>query len=988
MDGKISPVNHSLRFGGSSQPSSPSASRRKFIKRHHSSTNISTTEVHDDFDRSKSEGEEDEHTFYPRPNHSTKAYSYARPPPPSYRESRNKARAQTVSNTQQPSNKDISPETGDFNSLSNETKRRLLSFTLRNKVNEKKKQQSEERSSPASQNGLTENLRNDSVTVTIPRELSNSSQAASSTSDEQMVVTEQQLSPSEVRRRFEQHSDNSKTSSEPSLVKPFSNDPVRRRDGSTSTSSSRNFKIYSKGDVTFSHCQPHQINEWMRDLGLSTKGAAERGRARAKTEDLSKTLRRSSSVARTSFTQDDEEISMKRRSLSCQDINIGDEDVISRSRTLSKSSDSSQSSDEEEDPIEASSEAFDEKLRGLMQKCKLDSKSKTELQQVRKSSQVSRPPSYRVSRTPVEKMRDMDPSSNIQSGAVSSMKSLFESGAAHQQTVKSRSSSLSSASSGSVLSNDTQRKSSSPAISDADVKRRVWESGDGKSGEGKKRWKEPEWLARERAMKNLQSASETSIKEQPDDNNNLPKENESKFQYCRSTSLPVRDTACVVKDVTVEKKRPDVTIEHKKPEVKTPVVRKFSADSVKGSVERPIIQRAAVKNGPMIRKVAPVSAIQYQPESETQSENRPGPVWPVHYKPESKSQSESGSGSVQYEPWSKSQLGSRSGAVQYKSDANSSSGPGPVSVAQHKAESKTQSENRPGNIRNQNTTHTKIGRSQSSPLRQRISSQENSPPASPPVVTPTTDNSSTSPSSPPLSSPPKQKSTRPRKRIVSDTTRRAHPETRQTGRTFTTPILGTIVTTTNAIELSGFAIKPESINRNPKSRVMRRSERQDNGGSQSRQRGTSNDMGTSPANLPRTSLTIPNSSSPPDYGSPSIRRKTPGLTVPDLDDSKRLSTDRRLLEQNALHIKELLDEMNTEHSLKMERQKSDTISINAQKAARNRARIRRRSLGQDRDNAVVVASHVSPSGVLNERNRTDTQGPRKISTVEWVGVSS
>jgi hypothetical protein len=530
----------------------------------------------------------------------------------------------------------------------------------------------------------------------------------------------------------------------------------------------------------------------------------------------------------------------------------------------------------------------------------------------------------------------MDPSSNIQTGAVSSIKSLFESGVAHQHTTKSRSSSISSASSGSVLSNDTQRKSSSSAISDADVKRRVWESGEGKPGEGRKRWKEPEWIARERAMKNLQSGSETSIKEQPDGNNNLPKEKESKLQYSRSTSLPIRDTDYVVKNVTVEPKYPDV---------KTSIVRKYSTDSVKGVIQSPVIQRAAVKNGPVIQKVTPASSVQNKPDSETQ-----GPLWSAHYE-------------------SKSQPGSHS--MQYKSEPVSGSG----------------SVNRPKDIRIKNSPRNKIGRTQSSPLQSVFSSQEEGPPpTSPPVVTSqTNNNSSSSLRSSPLTSPPKQRSARPRRRIASETTRRANPETRVAGRTFTAPLLGTTVTTTNAIELAGFAIKPESINRSPKSRVIRRSEKQDNRDLRSGQR-TTNDKDILPTNLPRNVLTLPNSLSPPDYGSPSIRRKDLALTLPETDDSKRLSTDRRLLEQNALHIKELLEEMNTEHSLKMERQKSDTISINAQKAARNRARARRRSLGQERDKAVVVASHVSPV-LLNERNGSETQAPRNISTVEWVGVS-
>lgn len=958
VDGKTSPTHLFPRFGGSSQPSSPSTSRRKFMKRHHSSTNISMTETLDDYDRSKSEGEEDEQTFHPRPSHSTKAYSYARPPPPSYRESRSKGRTPVGSNTQLPSNKDITAsETADFNSLTDETKRRLLSFTLRSKVNEKKKQQMEANTPPTTQNGVAENLPKEPISVTIFRKLSNSSQAASSgsTSDEQVVVTEPQLSPREARKRFEQRSDRTETTSEPSTVKTFSSEFVRRRDGSSSSSSSRNFKIYSKGGVTFSHCQPHQINEWMKDLAMSPKGTSERGRTRAKTEDLSKTLRRCSSVARTSFTQDDDEVIVKRRSLSCQDINLGDEDVLTRERSLSKSSDSSQSSDEEDDPIEASSAAFDEKLRGLMQKCKLDSKSKTELQPVRKTSQLSRPPSYRVNRTPVEKMRDMDPSSNIQSGAVSSMKSLFESGAAHQQVAKSRSSSLSSASSGSILSNDTHRKSTSSNVSDADVKRRVWESGDAKPGETKKQWKEPEWVARERAMKNLHSGSESSMKDQPDDNNNLPNGRESKSQYSRSTSLPIRDSGYVVRDVTVEQKSPVV---------KCKVVRKFSTDKLKSSAESPTIERAAVKNGPVIRKVTPVSAVQYKPESE----KRP-PVSHLNYKSDLKTQYENVSGPVlpvQHEHMSKSQAGS-------------------LSSVQYKEESKTET-NCSGDQPNKPTVRMIVGRTQSSPLRSRISSQETSPPASPPVVNSSTSDSSISPTSPPFSSLPKQRSTRSRRRIMSDTAHQAHPEMRQTGRTFTAPILGTIVTTTNVIELAGFAIKPESINRNPRARVMRRSARQDSGGSQGGYKRISNDMHMSPANIKPPTLAIPKTSSPANYGSPSIRRKGMGLTVPEPDDSKRLSTDRTLLEQNALHIKELLDEMNTEHSLKMERQKSDTISIDAQKAARNRARVRRHSLGQDRENRenrVVVASHVSPE-VLNERHRTES---RNVSIVEWVGVS-
>ncbi|XP_028398970.1 rho GTPase-activating protein 21-like isoform X2 [Dendronephthya gigantea] len=934
VDNKTSPVNLSPRYGGNSEPSSPSTNRRKFIKRHHSSTNISM-DVYEDFDRSKSEGEDEEHAFYPRPSHSTKAYSYARPPPPSYRESRSKVRAPAGSNTQSSNKDSVVPESAGFSLLSDDTKRRILSFNLRNKVKEKKKQQDETAPHPTTQNGVVEKSRTDSVTVTIPRKLSNSSQTGSSTSDEQIV--DQQLSPSESKQQFEQR----EKDNESSPVKTFSSDAVRRRDGSSSASSSRNFKIYSKGDVTFSQCQQHQINEWMRDLGISPKAGNERGRALTKTEDLGKTLRRSSSVARTSFTQDDEEIIMKRRSLSCQNINIGDEDVT-RGRSSSKSSESSESSDEE-DKLENSSETFDEKLRGLMQKCKLDSKSKTELQQGRKGSLASRPSSYRMSRTPVQKMRDMDPTSNIQSGAVSSMKSLFETGVAHQQVVKSRSSSVSSASSGSLLSNDTNRKSTSSTLSDADVKRRVWESGDGKSGEVKKQWKEPEWVARERAMKNLNSGSESSFKEQPDNNNNLPKPRDSKMQYSRSTSLPMRDSGYVVKDVVVERKRPDLP--------KPQLLRKYSADYFKSANGSPIIQRASVKNGPTISKITPASSVQYKPELKTQLESDTAQVSHVQYNPQ-RPQTENHPVSVS--------------SVKYRPEPN------------------TQADYRSGDADKRSSPHKILGRAQSSPLRSRISSQESTPPASPTVVNYTPDSPGSSVSSA-VSPPTKDKSNRSRRRLVSDTTHRGQPETRQSGRTFTAPILGTIVTTTTAFELSAFP--NPNLNPNPKTRCVRRSERQDSGGLQGRTR-SSNDMST----IPRATLTIPSTSSSPSpshYGSPSVRRKAaPGLTVPDIDESKRLSTDRTLLEQNALHIKELLDEMNTEHSLKMERQKSDTISIDAQKAARNKARMRRRSLGPDRENGVVVSSRVTSSGAINDRNRPETQATRNVSTVEWVGVSS
>ena len=216
---------------------------------------------------------------------------------------------------------------------------------------------------------------------------------------------------------------------------------------------------------------------------------------------------------------------------------------------------------------------------------------------------------------------------------------------------------------------------------------------------------------------------------------------------------------------------------------------------------------------------------------------------------------------------------------------------------------------------------------------------------------------------------------------MSDTNHGAFPGHRPVGRTFTALILGAKVTTTNAIELAGFAIKPEKIDRS-KSRLVRRSEKQAIAGTQAQARKPSSSASD---NVAHSSLTLPEKLSSSAYGSPGIRQKTTGLTVPEIDELKRLSTDRTLLEQNALHIKELLDEMNSEHSLKMERQKSDTISISAQKAAKKKTRLRRRSLGQERENLMGLPSRVSHASLLNERNREEAS--RNVTTVEWVGVS-
>ena len=88
---------------------------------------------------------------------------------------------------------------------------------------------------------------------------------------------------------------------------------------------------------------------------------------------------------------------------------------------------------------------------------------------------------------------------------------------------------------------------------------------------------------------------------------------------------------------------------------------------------------------------------------------------------------------------------------------------------------------------------------------------------------------------------------------MSDTNHGALPGHRPVGRTFTAPILGAKVTTTNAIELAGFAIKPEKIDRS-KSRLVRRSEKQAVAGTQAQTRKPSSSASD---NVAHSSLTIP-----------------------------------------------------------------------------------------------------------------------------------
>ena len=922
--GKQSPVNlgsydSNIRTGGGSQPNSPTTGRRKFIKRHHSATNIATTDVHDDFHRSKSEGEDEEGVFSSRTSHATKAYSYARPPPPSYRESRSKGSFKVTSHTnntpntqvvsREPSVSTDNNESRDFNSLSEETKKRLLRVTLQKKVSEKKKQKTtDESAEAASSQTPNETFENSQKVVAhtsivpcdVPETVMFSQSPTERETDDQMVVAEPQLKASEIRKRFESFSESNRTACPNVEDRTLTGDPspqLRKRDGPITCSSSRNFKIYSDAEVNFGQYRSNQINEWLQDMGKNGRSGtdrrdrehSERGRARAKTEEVWKG-RRSASVSRASFVKDDEETVIKRRSLSCQDINLGDDDMFSVGRTRSKSSGSSDTSDEEDDPLDASSKAFDEKLHCMLQRNKMENRSKTELQPTRRKPHNDRPSSNRGGRSSVEKMRAMDPSSKIQSGAVSSMKSLFESGVPHQHTTKSRSSSVSSNSSGSVMSFDTQRRRSScstnPA-SDAEMKRRVWET-DSPTREGRKKWKEPVWVAKERAMKSLKSDSGSSLHKHSDEiNNNVRNDKKSgpdvRVQYARSASLPAKQTAndSVLEPANIGRKT-DVTIG-------------------KANVEKKIVCEKTIE--PVHNQ--PTSDKRIHVVKKFTSTNRNIPESSIHYEVEKKIPS-----------------GSHSG---------------------HSTDFKTPS------------SHRVVRATTSSPVDPQNVFQEQKP------------------------------SVHSRRRIVSDSSHRVPPVSRHPNvRTFTAPILGTIVTTTTAFELEGFAFKPESNTRNPRGRCLRKSENQKPGFSEPRLDWQTNET-----------LDIPSSSSHKGYRSPEVRRQG-RLPVPEQEeDLKRLSTDRSILEQNALHIKELLDEMNTEHSLKMERQKSDTISINAQKSARKRAMRRRLSLGQDRENGVVVASCVSSP--INERSRKETKPPlattsnelqRNISTVKWVGVSS
>lgn len=904
-NGKFSPSNLSpddSSTRGGSQPSSPSTGRRKFIKRHHSASHIPSTEFQEDFDRSKSEGEEEDSAFSSRNNHSTKAYSYARPPPPSYQAFRNKLPSvQTVNkeHTATPDNNDSK----DFNSLSEETKRRLLKFTLRKKVNEKMQQKTPEVSSAESlnktQNAVFASSQKAVATavyvgnVSENRELSHPTHVVSkSETPDEVVVAEPQLKASEIKERFETLSEDNQRASQPGQDKTFTSDTetqLRRRDNPVPWSSSRNFKIYSTPEMNFSQYRPDQVNEWVKDMGQSSSGNetpqrdGERGRSRAKTEEIWKdrSLRRSS-------VEENKEMGVKGRSLSCQDINLEDDGIANYSRTLSKSSDSTDTSDEEDDDAEeASSKAFNEKLCGILQRSKHENKSqKTDHFQNRKVSKTSRPPSYRASRSSIDKMRAIDPSSKIQSGAVSSIKSLFETGAAQQLMTKSRSSSVSSNSSGSFLSFNSQRRkstSSSHTISDADVKRRVWESDATATGGKKKQWTEPTWLAKERAIENLISESESSSQDHSDDNNNNVKNHKvldpDVKQYNRSVTLPVKPSSYSVKEVVIQL----ATSEEKSKIVVS-----------KSNVEKKIVGERTVKS--FHNQPGSINAVPSVEKATPASPNQPS----LHEKREDHS------------------------SCHVEHVAGYSTPP-----------------------------HKVVHASKSAPSNSPILASKQKPAA------------------------------RSRRRIASDTrwssTETHHPNVR----TFTAPILGTVVTTTTAFALEGFAIKPESKNRGSR-HSTKKSEKQATGCVKPRVHRWQPNQRT---------LVIPSTTSHQVYGSPEIRRKEK-LSIPD-EDIKRLSTDRSILDQNALHIKELLDEMNTEHSQKMERQKSDTISIEAQRSARKKALRRRLSLG-DRENDVVVAAHLPSSNAISERGRRENIAPhstskndiqRNISTVKWVGVS-
>lgn len=93
--------------------------------------------------------------------------------------------------------------------------------------------------------------------------------------------------------------------------------------------------------------------------------------------------------------------------------------------------------------------------------------------------------------------------------------------------------------------------------------------------------------------------------------------------------------------------------------------------------------------------------------------------------------------------------------------------------------------------------------------------------------------------------------------------------------------------------------------------------------------------------------------------------------IADRDSSKKIEAEK--LEQNAQHIAELLEEMHSERSYKMSRQRSD-ISGSAQKAAAQRAalRRRRRSLGDEERERVLVATRLESSTNTNDPQKNPT----------------
>ena len=117
------------------------------------------------------------------------------------------------------------------------------------------------------------------------------------------------------------------------------------------------------------------------------------------------------------------------------------------------------------------------------------------------------------------------------------------------------------------------------------------------------------------------------------------------------------------------------------------------------------------------------------------------------------------------------------------------------------------------------------------------------------------------------------------------------------------------------------------------------------------------------------------------------RGKIPGVPQGGTN-PKGHSQAQKKLDRNAQHIAELLEEMHSERHLKMNRQQSD-ISGTAQKGAAMRAaasRQRRRSLGDENNDAVLIATRVGPQCRQGGDGQPDP--PTETRNVQYSVTSS